>query len=682
MANLHIGLWRKLALTALLAASAATGQAQNRLSKAQNRLPIHHLKHVASPQPGTAARVASNPYISVQGQNVAGTYTDLNTTGTVISTPNTDDANSAAQNIGFSFSYNGASFTQFVLNTNGFIKLGAVAPTATNDIDALLNSTDANIIAPASGVDLQGAANQATNPTEFRVATTGAPGSRVCTIQFENLRDKATANTGGTPTNPQFATMQFQVKLYEGSNTIEFVYGTWTATTNTRAVQPFLIGLKGNQLSGSDPITQADLAELSLVFNGAQPWNASVFTNVFTPDGQDYYISAHYSANNRLPDAGRTYRFRVAPPTDAAVELIYSLGKIPTNNSQVVQAIVSNTGLSTLTNFPVTLNVSGANSYTNATIVSSLEQGEYTTVSFAAFTPTVVGNNTITVTATVTGDGSASNNTQTFTQAVTTNTYSAADPNRTTSDDNIGLTDDSNSNAGTGILATKYTASIARTVTAVNVQLEGADATASTSVGRTVYAAVLSNTGAILGRTPDYVIQASDIGTYKTFTLTTPVAVAVGDFYVGLVQPASSNTAPFFPLGVQTEELTRTDSFYIFDVDGGTPEDVTKQGDPGRFMIEAVVTGGALGTSAALSRAVDMYPNPATGLVRLAVQGANAKGQLNATVINQLGQVVHTARLKDNFTNELDLSSLSNGLYLLKVQTGSDFTTRQLVLTK
>jgi cytochrome oxidase Cu insertion factor (SCO1/SenC/PrrC family) len=78
-------------------------------------------------------------------------------------------------------------------------------------------------------------------------------------------------------------------------------------------------------------------------------------------------------------------------------------------------------------------------------------------------------------------------------------------------------------------------------------------------------------------------------------------------------------------------------------------------------MIEAVVTGGALGTSAALSRAVDMYPNPATGLVMLAVQGANAKGQLNATVINQLGQVVHTARLKDNFTNELDLSSLSNG---------------------
>lgn len=684
MANLHIGLWRKLALAALLATSAATGQAQNRLSKAHNRLaqtqedpPINRLKQIVSPRSNKAARIASNPYLSSQGQNIAGTYTDLSTNGTVISTANTDDANSAAQNIGFSFSYNGASFTQFVLNTNGFIKLGAVAPTATNDTEVLLNSTDANIIAPASGVDLQGAADQAANPTEYRVVTTGTPGSQICTIQFKNLRDKATPNPGGMPINPQFATMQFQIKLYEGTNTIEFVYGTWTATTSTALGQPFLIGLKGNQLSSGTQITEADLGELSLLYKASmQPWNTTIFTNVVQAS-----LAGHFIRNTFLPDAGRTYRFRVAPADDATVELIYSLGKTPTNNSQVIQAVVSNTGTATITNRAVTINVTGANSFTNATIIQqSLPPGYYTVVSFGPFTPTAVGTNTITVS--VPNDGLASNNSQTVTQIVTNNTYSAAEPNVPASNGGVGLVD-TLGNAVAGILATKYTASIARTVTAVNVHLTDEDAGgANTSVGRAVYAAVLSSTGAILGRTPDYVIQAGDIGTYKTFTLTTPVPVAVGDFYVGLALPATSNTASFFPIGLQTELPTRIGSFYAFDITGGTPADITDEVDLGRFMIEAVVTGSALGTSAALSRAVEMYPNPATGLVKLALQGANAKGQLNATVINQLGQVVHTARLKDNFTNELDLSSLANGLYLLKVQTGSDFTTRQLVLTK
>ena len=53
-------------------------------------------------------------------QNVTGTYTDLAATGTVISTGgNFDNANSPAQNIGFTFYYNGTTLTQFILNTNG-----------------------------------------------------------------------------------------------------------------------------------------------------------------------------------------------------------------------------------------------------------------------------------------------------------------------------------------------------------------------------------------------------------------------------------------------------------------------------------------------------------------------------------------------------------------------------------
>ncbi|MBC8084103.1 MAG: T9SS type A sorting domain-containing protein [Hymenobacter sp.] len=223
----------------------------------------------------------------------------------------------------------------------------------------------------------------------------------------------------------------------------------------------------------------------------------------------------------------------------------------------------------------------------------------------------------------------------------------------------------------------KYTTNTARTVTAVNTQLEGGAA----AVGRTVYAVVLNNAGLILGRTPDYIIQTSDIGTYKTFTFATPVAIPVGEFYAGFAQAVSpAGTAPYYPLGLQGEVPTRPGTFFITDLAGGVPNDVASN-NLGRFLIEAV-TNSVLGTSAALSRAVSMYPNPATGLVKLDVRGANAKGNLNVRVTNLLGQTVYTARLQDNFTNELNLTGLASGLYLLKVQTGAEYTVRQLSLTK
>jgi len=69
-------------------------------------------------------------YIATNATNTAGTYIDLGTNGTVITTANFDDANSAPQPIGFSFTFGCRTFTEFVLNTNGFIKLGNTNPSA------------------------------------------------------------------------------------------------------------------------------------------------------------------------------------------------------------------------------------------------------------------------------------------------------------------------------------------------------------------------------------------------------------------------------------------------------------------------------------------------------------------------------------------------------------------------
>ncbi|WP_197076979.1 T9SS type A sorting domain-containing protein [Hymenobacter terrenus] len=100
-------------------------------------------------------------------------------------------------------------------------------------------------------------------------------------------------------------------------------------------------------------------------------------------------------------------------------------------------------------------------------------------------------------------------------------------------------------------------------------------------------------------------------------------------------------------------------------------------------MIEAQDgTAPPLSTSEALSRALSLYPNPTAGVVTLEVRGANANGKPEVQVTNLLGQTVHTSALQDNSRHELNLSHLAKGLYLVRVQTGTEFTTRQLAITK
>ncbi|RZL13083.1 MAG: T9SS type A sorting domain-containing protein [Hymenobacter sp.] len=274
----------------------------------------------------TAARAQTFAYPSNEAYSSVETYTDLGATGTAITTANTDDANSAAQNIGFTFNYNGTAFTQFVLNTNGYLKLGATAPVAPYFYSSpqvttggpLNSTTDANLILPFN-TDLTAGA---TSPTEYRVATTGTAGSRICIIQWKNVADKASSAVA-----TQYANFSFQVKLYEGTNEVDFSYGTATAgATSTAAPRTVAVGLKG-----SNP-TDSQLLTVQKASNA--PWSASIAQN------SDYPVPTGNSAptghNVRatvLPEAGRTYHF-TAPtcrvPTNLSVSSITTTSAIVT----------------------------------------------------------------------------------------------------------------------------------------------------------------------------------------------------------------------------------------------------------------------------------------------------------------------------------------------------------------
>ena len=245
-------------------------------------------------------------YAPANTTNVAGTYTDLGTSGTAIATANTDDANSAPQPIGFSFTFNGTVFTQFVLSTNGFIKLGATAPSAANlficnvpsctNVDPVSSPSPANtnLILPFN-FDLE----PGTSAPEYRVATTGTAPNRVCTVQWKNVSDKSDAS----PTNKQYSNFSFQARLYETTNDIEFVYDAAIASTAVATSRFPNVGLKGNSDAAGQDV-------LAVKPTGAAAWSTATFIT------GPYPSYTHNFRNAAPPDAGRTYRFvaAVAPP--------------------------------------------------------------------------------------------------------------------------------------------------------------------------------------------------------------------------------------------------------------------------------------------------------------------------------------------------------------------------------
>ena len=504
------------------------------------------------------ARSATAQTFNFRAQNaqiVSTTYQSLDTVGTVIPTANFDDADSAPQNIGFSFPYNGSTFSSFILSSNGFIKLGSAplsdpflyldyaqteqangqfvysgGPIASTD------SRSTNIIAPLS-VDLAGALS---GGTEYRMVTTGTAPNRVCTIQWKNVRDKpkqaSPSNT--TVIGTQYASISFQVKLYETSGQIDFVYGPSTAGPGPDAYRSVVVGLKGSSNQASDVLTVDKASNTA--------WASALFT-------EGYYVGSDpFNLRSIVrPTAGNTYRFRANAATDADVLAVYTLGQIPVGRSHSVQAVIRNAGTQTLTAVPVTLTVAGVNSFSNVQLVSSLAPGASALVTFSPYTTsTQRGTNTVSVT--LPADTYTVRNTLQTPQVVTASTLNYVQPIA-----GSGLTPSYYGfDTREGISAVKFNAPAATSLFSVTDFIPSG----SNSVGQILYGVVLDAAGNLLGRTPNYTVRAADIGTTVTFSFATPVAIPAGDFLVGIAQPASS--VAHYPIGLLFETPVRPGAFY------------------------------------------------------------------------------------------------------------------------
>ncbi|MBK8340471.1 MAG: T9SS type A sorting domain-containing protein [Flavobacteriales bacterium] len=152
--------------------------------------------------------------------SIAGTGTSFVFPGT-----STDDNTSNAVTIPFSFIYQGVARTQFKACTNGWLTLN-VAQTTTSFSNVLGASATINTVIAPFYDDMVTQGNPGTTASlnaSMKYQVTGSPGSQVLTVEWINMERFGNAGPN----------MNFQAKLYEGSNNIEFIYGTMEAYDGT-----------------------------------------------------------------------------------------------------------------------------------------------------------------------------------------------------------------------------------------------------------------------------------------------------------------------------------------------------------------------------------------------------------------------------------------------------------------
>jgi hypothetical protein len=316
-------------------------------------------------------------YSFTNAKLTVGSYSDISTTGAAITMTNAESGSSVTPiSIGFNFNFNGTVFTQCMIHADGILKFGTVAPgistliapSPSNSYTNVMTNTTAafqNIVMPLFCDLVQGSSAPA-----FHVLTTGAAPNRVTTIQWKNLRDAD--NPGGTLQH-QFANMEFQVKLYETSNDIELLYGTWIPSANIAMIRGTCIGVKANS---TNYISYTKTGSL-LAFDKGDFMDPSVTT----------VGRLNYLEKGVVPPTGTSMNFFGRLNNDVNIAELYVDDAVPQNTSitKNIQVLIKNEGTNLANTIPVTLTVTGANTFTETINIPSLAAGSSQLLNFAEF---------------------------------------------------------------------------------------------------------------------------------------------------------------------------------------------------------------------------------------------------------------------------------------------------------
>jgi hypothetical protein len=253
---------------------------------------------------------------------------------------------------------------------------------------------------------------------------------------------------------------------------------------------------------------------------------------------------------------------------DAFVTQAYTLGKLPISNAtpHIISTSITNIGTSALVSLPITLNISGVNSFTDVQTIASLAPGSTTTVSFAPYTPAIIGTDNINVS--VPADDNNANNSLSVSQIVNTNTWSYNQGNVATG-----------SGGGPGVtidLVSKYNNTAATNIAQVLTQFSAA--------GQPYKIAFWDATG--VGGKPgtllfETTVQTSTIG-QNIVAVLPALSLPIGNFYAGVRQTSTTN----FNISRQTETPLRANTFYYDSPSGSNTWVDNSSVGTNRFMID------------------------------------------------------------------------------------------------
>ncbi|KAA9325508.1 T9SS type A sorting domain-containing protein [Hymenobacter busanensis] len=192
----------------------------------------------------------------VISRNTGVSYTSIQSTGTSFtgwsSTSSTDDNVSGSTAIGFGFQYLGQTVTNFRVSTNGWLSFNtAQVPSGTDNYANTLGNGSANtMLAPFwEDLVLQGNAGTAAAlaAAKLKYQLNGTAPNRVLTVEWAEME---TFNNPGPNLN-------FQVKLYEGVNAIEYVYGNMSGFDGSNNyTYSYSLGLSGPSASNGQYLAQ------------------------------------------------------------------------------------------------------------------------------------------------------------------------------------------------------------------------------------------------------------------------------------------------------------------------------------------------------------------------------------------------------------------------------------------
>ena len=318
--------------------------------------------------------------------NPAGAYAPI--AGTALGTTNNNDESFNAIPLGFNFVFNGTTYNTVSVNSNGFIAMGNSVTSSYKPIRA--GSTN-NIIS-AFGLDLRASLLIG---SELSYATSGVSPNSIFTVQWRSYY------SGSLNDN-----YSFQIKLYETSNKIEIVYGSFANSSGQKWAQ---VGIRGNNSGDyqNRSITQGDT------------WLTSA------PGISNGDSCLLYGYSGHIPPSGLTFSWSL-PNLDLGVTAFMEpMGCYGAN--QTVRVRTANFGTSTI-DFsvnPVTVsaNATGPNPQTFTPITvntGTLASGATEDFTFTTtYDMSVAGTYTFQAIAKLTGDQFSSNDTLVTTRNVT-----------------------------------------------------------------------------------------------------------------------------------------------------------------------------------------------------------------------------------------------------------------------